>query len=100
MSPPIRLIYQNAIGTWLSDFFSEAIHCTTQRPKNSPWPRNPMASQICSIVMVIMEPSGAIGERRTMADCYDQGVLRVVYVPPFSRAYPPVRHLLRNAYRN
>src|SRR5215831_4842816 len=50
--PPPMEKNQKEMGMTLSLLRSEAIHCTRKRLKKKPCPRNPMASQNCSVVMI------------------------------------------------
>lgn len=49
--PPKIEKNQNDIGITLSRRFSEAIHWTRNRMEKKAWPRNPIDSQTCSLLI-------------------------------------------------
>ena len=63
MSPPTRLKYQKETGILLLALRSDASHWTIQRPKNNPWPRNPIAIQMVSVVVIIGDDPDGSGVR-------------------------------------
>src|SRR6478735_9352926 len=47
------LSHQKATGTTESRFFSEATHCTRNLAVKIPWPKNPITSHVCTVVIAL-----------------------------------------------